>query len=331
MGNSKSSYTEHVSKIKDEEIEVQALRNALINKYDDVDFIKFMLQGADPTFDHNFPIRHALENNHEKIVKLLMQKPYYHKILEKANQEKDMVVVNACLEFLQKPKEIPSQKLEKVPSQKTTHKVGKRQHMISLLESYNSGSVRHGLPNILSALNTYNASSPSALPSNTDDKNIDGCTSGFDLIDQRYTNIIEYLSKGNDRIVIFIGQESNMLVPFLTTFSYLAANIEYKLFSSCNKKSDGKYKNNNDHSIFLLSNPIMFVKYPIYLSNLIDVLKTDKQAFVLLPIDNDETGYLVERSTSKGETDPDCTNGTDLMMYSIQAVSYTHLRAHETG
>ena len=320
---------------------------------------------VDPSADNNYAIMFASQNGHISVVERLLADPRVDPCVDDniaiklASQNEHAPVVEKLLDYIKThdperhdilkilKEELLMEAVKRNASGENIDVLFTNRNVVpEILQQFNVNHVARNYPNILNIQNIHKFSEH---PSKE-------CQKSYDVVEQKESNIMEYLTVTRDddqeltlkekeseverRVIFFLGETVENLQPYATTLNYLLYNLHNNLYSTdCKKKPgtnvyyDTSIGSNMVDAIFRLQ--LGGSRYPVYLTNLIEALSKNKSVFVVLPL-FDENGQRINvertagiarlgQSNLLGDYQPEmdytsanhCQEGTDMKLYGV--------------
>jgi len=331
-----------------------------------VEVVDLLLKnGADPSADKNVAIIFASANGHVEVVDRLLKDPRVNpsarnnKAIVKAYRMGHLDVVKLLISDPRVdtfPLLMDAVK-ENLAGEKIDILIKNRDLVPRILEQFNANPVNRNYPDVqdklkkdiqqrsrtktceiaenvveMSEYKIMDYLNVTVKAANTDD---DSEPDDQDLTD--YEKEVER----NKRIIFFLGESIENLLPYATTLNFLLYSLHNSLYSTdCKKNRYGEpinsgYESDMKDAIFLLKFGV--IHYPVYLTNLIQALRTNKKVFVVLPLFDEKGDRInVERTAGIAQLgnsnllgiDPNtinnisadhCQAGTDKKLYGVYA------------
>jgi Ankyrin repeats (3 copies) len=272
--------------------------------------------GADGSARNNTAIVEAITNGHWEVVKILLSDP---------RVDAFPLLMDAV------KKNLAGEKIDIL--------IKNRDLVPRILEQFNANPVNRNYPDVQKKLEEYKQRSRTKT-----------CKMAEDVVEMSEYDIMDYLNVTLDddkelsdekkeverkkRIIFFLGERIEDLRPYTTTLNFLLYSLHNSLYST-DCKYDGSLYSDMKDAIFLLK--VGPTPHPVYLTNLIQALRTNKKVFVVLPL-FDEKGERINVDRTAGIAqlgnstllgiDPNnidyfsadhCQAGTDKKLYGVYA------------
>lgn len=323
---------------------------------------------VDPSASNNYAIVFAAQNGHISVVERLLSDPRVDPSVDDniaiklASQHEHAPVVERLLDYIKLhdperydilkilKEELLMEAVKRNASGENIDVLFTNRNVVpDILQQFNVNHLARNYQNIPNIQNIHKLARPRASQE---------CQKSYDVVEQKESNIIEYLtvtreddqeltleqkeSETERRVIFFLGESIENLIPYTTTLNYLLYNLHNNLYSTDCKKDPrtGRYYDTSAGSdmvdaIFRLQ--LGGSRYPVYLTNLIEALHKNKRVFVVLPL-FDENGMRINvertagiaqlgRSELLGDYQPEadytsadhCQEGTDMKLYGVYA------------